>query len=199
MSSIGNDKNKVRGGFDDPGSWEDDSEREEANCGLAAPVGGGLGKYRKSIHGWTVYGQVSGGRFRLTDMTNLLCAVIVTLLTNWTTVSRTVPVLGNPLWAVHRDVMLNQVGQRVTNYVAIVAWKGKTNEVVFESIPDATGERLERSVPEPNGGAGGIFVNPAVLSDNPVIRFQPYQPVIHWEVDANGVPQKHAGPWPMPN
>jgi len=109
-------------------------------------------------------------------MTNLICAVIVTLATNWTTVSRTTPVMNHPqgmIYAVHLTTMLNQVGTRVTNYVALVAWKGRTNEVVLESVSDAAQEKLERSVPEPQGW-------PPTASSTSDTLYMPYNPSINW-------------------
>ncbi len=69
-------------------------------------------------------------------MTNILCTVIAVLATNWMTISRTSPVVSPSLstLAIHIPTMANQVGIVVTNYVAQVAWKGRTNTFLLESV-----------------------------------------------------------------
>ena len=79
-------------------------------------------------------------------MTNIVAAITFAVVTNWTTVSKTEGVCNRPgCLAIHIPT-LNQQGARVTNTVALVVWKGKTNEVILESTePFWTGE-LHRSI-----------------------------------------------------
>ena len=105
-------------------------------------------------------------------MTNILCAVIAVLATNWTTVSRTIPIDNSPpgiTYAVMRYGVLNQVGVRVTNYVANIVWKEKASAIVLESVPDASGQRLERSITDTSSG----------LSTD-CYQQMPYAPELHW-------------------
>lgn len=81
-------------------------------------------------------------------MTNIVAAVVFTVTTNWVTVSVTRPVPANPLLAIYQPEVENQIGARVTNTVALVVWKGKTNEVILESTPAFYAGALERSVPK---------------------------------------------------
>ena len=75
------------------------------------------------------------------NLTNLIAAVIETVATNWVTVSRTTPV--NPQTDGLRITlemfyaMQNQVAYRVTNYVAVIEWKGQEKRFVLESHQSA--------------------------------------------------------------
>jgi len=83
-------------------------------------------------------------------MTNLLAKLVVVLATNWVTVSRTMPVVPLEQWwnAIYISATLNQVGTITTNYLAEVVWKGKTNQVLLESVPVAGQAPLNRSIAE---------------------------------------------------
>lgn len=68
-------------------------------------------------------------------MTNLIASVIVTLSTNWVTVSKTSPVCGMVGCAVFHGSSVHQIGTRQTNTVARVQWKGEDREVILETSP----------------------------------------------------------------
>lgn len=81
-------------------------------------------------------------------MTNTLIALLSwTLTTNWTSVSRTSPVLTpqSANYPVIRYDMLNQTGQRFSNLVATIVWKGQTNAIILESLA-VGGPTLQRSI-----------------------------------------------------
>lgn len=67
-------------------------------------------------------------------MTNIVATLSLVVVTNWATVSRTSPVVGESerYQAVVRYETLNQMGTIVTQTVATVVWKGSTNAVVVE-------------------------------------------------------------------
>jgi hypothetical protein len=88
-------------------------------------------------------------------MTNILCTIIVTVTTNWMTISTTSPARPDPSGGSIPAVMLfdvaHQIGARVTNTVVLVPWKGKTNQIIVESSPlwfevKGSSNYLERSV-----------------------------------------------------
>lgn len=68
-------------------------------------------------------------------MTNLLATILVTITTNWTTVSTTYPapcgVQGCTLYHMATD---NQDGSVRSNTIAIVEWKGRKIEALLESV-----------------------------------------------------------------
>jgi len=83
-------------------------------------------------------------------MTNLLATIIVTLATNWVTISRTTPVIpnGTQLNAVYITDTLNQQGHIVTNYFLQLTWKGEPKQFLLESIPIQNQPPLHRSIPD---------------------------------------------------
>lgn len=74
-------------------------------------------------------------------MTNLVAAISFVLVTNWTTVSVTSPVMPETSPgisdAVYRGTMSNQHGIIVSNTVATVRWKSNSVPVILESVPIA--------------------------------------------------------------
>ncbi len=83
-----------------------------------------------------------------TIVTNPTFTTRTEVVTNWTTVSITEPVWTEKDFAqtIYRSRILNQMGTITTNTLAVIVWKGKTNETVLESSP--CGERLFRSIGE---------------------------------------------------
>lgn len=85
------------------------------------------------------------------NLTNLIAAVIVTVATNWVTVSRTTPVNpqtdGLTITLGMFYAMQNQVAYRVTNYVAVIEWKGQEKRFLLESHQSAE-PCGTRSIPE---------------------------------------------------
>jgi hypothetical protein len=82
-------------------------------------------------------------------MTNILATITLVVTTNWMTVSITKPVSdpSSVVYAVNRVDTQNQIGARVTNTVATVVWKGKTNRFVLESTEVFFHGDLSRSIP----------------------------------------------------
>lgn len=83
-------------------------------------------------------------------MTNIIAIIIITVTTNWVTVSRTSPVVqpGSAMYAVMRYDQLNQTGARVTNTVARFVWKGKTNDLVLEHTQPFYEGDINRTISE---------------------------------------------------
>jgi hypothetical protein len=80
-------------------------------------------------------------------MTNLIASVLVTLTTNWATVSTTTPVCDRPGCAVLHYSMENQVGEVSSNTVVKFSWQGTEHEVVVESVLVKGDANLRRSIP----------------------------------------------------
>lgn len=82
-------------------------------------------------------------------MTNIIAAIIITVTTNWVTVSETRQTVtpDSAFYAVNRGVVWNQTGARVTNTVAVIVWKGSTNHFILESTQPFYEGDLNRSIP----------------------------------------------------
>lgn len=75
-------------------------------------------------------------------MTNLLATLLVTITTNWVTVSTTYPApCGMVGCCVYHAVTDNQVGTVMSNTVAVIEWKGRKVETVLESVEVGREER----------------------------------------------------------
>lgn len=82
-------------------------------------------------------------------MTNIIATISLVVTTNWITTSITKPVSdpSSAVYAVNRLDTHNQIGARVTNTVATVVWKGKTNLFILESTEVFFHGDLSRSIP----------------------------------------------------
>lgn len=68
-------------------------------------------------------------------MTNLLATILVTITTNWVTVSTTYPApCGMEGCLVYHPITDNQVGTVMSNTVAVIEWRGRKVETVLESL-----------------------------------------------------------------
>lgn len=82
-------------------------------------------------------------------MTNLLALITFELVTNWTTVSFTVPQFNatatyQPNAVItYQATMANQRGVIESNTVALIRWEGRTNKCVLKSVVIGN---LERSI-----------------------------------------------------
>ncbi len=65
-------------------------------------------------------------------MTNIVATLVFVTVTNWVTVSKTIPVCDKVGCLVIHYTTLHQVGTVTTNLVARVEWKGKTSDAVLE-------------------------------------------------------------------
>ena len=82
--------------------------------------------------------------------TNLLAWITFGLVTNWTTVSRTIPaeivLPGGGIAAVYQPMMLNQIGLVSSNVYINFVYEGATNTVCVKETHVGMGG--SRSVPE---------------------------------------------------
>ncbi len=81
-------------------------------------------------------------------MTNLVATLIFVAVTNWTTVSRTVPVCDQVGCLVIHYNTLHQVGSIGTNLVARIEWKEKRFDMLleqgqFQTVPTLTRDEIE--------------------------------------------------------
>jgi len=75
-------------------------------------------------------------------MTNLLATILITITTNWTTVSTTYPApCGMTGCCAYHMVTVNQVGTVTSNTLAVTEWKGRKVETVLESVQIGSEQR----------------------------------------------------------
>lgn len=67
-------------------------------------------------------------------MTNIVASIVIGLSTNWSTVSKTVPVCNMVGCIVAHPTTLNQVGVVTTNKYAVFAYKDKKHKVLLEEL-----------------------------------------------------------------
>ncbi len=76
-------------------------------------------------------------------MTNIIAIIQITFSTNWTTISRTYPVL--PPGVIRNQYSENQSGQVFQITKASFPWKGNEHTITLETTP--VGFQLTRTIP----------------------------------------------------